>query len=799
VLCYRCGSHVPDTSDSCATCGQKLSGGGLRQATGTFSRRKLGASQLEGAPFEVGQLVGGRYRIREGIGAGPVGFVFRAEDQQSETLVALKVIAARLVQSADERKQFARQLNLARKLSHQNLVKVLDDGEHESHPFYTMQLLEGLSLRKIIDLRVSKGQHFAPREVEPILAQVVQALETAHKLGAHADLKPDNVIVLPDLLKVSDYGLGLALPRLPFVQAAKQRKAERYLAPEYLSGGEIDQRVDIYALGAIVGEMLCGQLPQDGEVPELHTVNPEVPAALEGLYRKAVNANPVARPKTAGELFEEFLAATRALPPPVPAPLARPRPAAAAGLQLHTRPAEKLPPPVPDEALREELPFPKLNGGLHPQKTALPLEEQTLALPSFPSAMEDEEPAEEQTQPRPMGRSHSVLWLLLLTVAGLSAGGVAGYWMLGKSRRTGQVADQAVSAVTASSSERAGSAAADTPMGGPRPASSTAEDSAEAIGRGSAAGSDEARGEDAPIESETVAHGEPEASLRFAPESVARRKESRLGGGREKPSTAGAVVTPQERRIAAVEAPAPTVPPAQEAKVVESPAPPPTGAEVVPAEPRLAEVAPAQVRVAAATAPAKLECPEGMRLVPAGKFRIGTSRDDPMMGFDEKLLATIELPAYCIDQYEYPNRRGALPLVNVAYPEAQRFCEARGRRLCTEEEWEKACKGPASLRYAYGNTFDVDACNTEDADGEDRPIAASGQFARCRSGYAAADLSGNVAEWTSTPYAGNQDRTLKGGAFDRPDYASRCSARKNAAQATRSGAVGFRCCADLGR
>jgi formylglycine-generating enzyme required for sulfatase activity len=156
----------------------------------------------------------------------------------------------------------------------------------------------------------------------------------------------------------------------------------------------------------------------------------------------------------------------------------------------------------------------------------------------------------------------------------------------------------------------------------------------------------------------------------------------------------------------------------------------------------------------------------------------------------------VDVGGYCVDTYEYPNRRGALPTVSVTWSDARKACESKGKRLCTEDEWEKACKGPGNARYPYGSQFDANACNTEDDMGDDRAVAASGKFGRCKSGYGIADMSGNVAEWTASPYASNADMTQKGGSFGRPDYAARCAARKNGAPGSRSAEVGFRCCAD---
>jgi formylglycine-generating enzyme required for sulfatase activity len=204
---------------------------------------------------------------------------------------------------------------------------------------------------------------------------------------------------------------------------------------------------------------------------------------------------------------------------------------------------------------------------------------------------------------------------------------------------------------------------------------------------------------------------------------------------------------------------------------------------------------PAAVAPAAPVAPGA--CPAGMKHIPAGTFPMGTSPDERTKGFDERALTHEDVPAFCMDEYEFPNIPDSSPRVDVSWSEAKAACARVGKRLCTEPEWEKACKGPRHLRFPYGNSFDPNVCNTEDSFGDDRALAHSGQFAKCRSGYGVADLSGNVAEWTATAYTNNADMTQKGGAFDRPDYAARCSARKNGAPSDRTPTVGFRCCADL--
>jgi formylglycine-generating enzyme required for sulfatase activity len=191
-------------------------------------------------------------------------------------------------------------------------------------------------------------------------------------------------------------------------------------------------------------------------------------------------------------------------------------------------------------------------------------------------------------------------------------------------------------------------------------------------------------------------------------------------------------------------------------------------------------------------------CPPVMKLVSGGTFKRGAAQDDKDKGFDEPVLESVEVPSFCIDEYEHPNQPGVLPTVNVSWEEAQQSCMKGGKRLCTEEEWEKACKGPGNARFPYGNDFDPNLCNTDDAQGRDRPLAEAGRFLQCRSAYQVADLSGNAAEWTSSVFGNTlSSRTLKGGAFDRSIHAVRCSARLSAVPSEQEPTVGFRCCADV--
>ncbi len=827
MLCYRCGTHVPDTSEKCPTCGQNLSTGGLRQATGTFSRRRAQTSQIEGAPYKPQDLVANRYLIKDIVGAGPLGFVFRAHDKELDVEVALKVINPRLLQSVDERKQFAKQLRLARKLSHPNLVRVYEEGEDTERPFFTSQFLDGLTLRKIIDLRLQKGQFFSLAEIEPILSQICSALDGAHKVGPHSDLKPDNVLVLPDLLKVTDFGLGLALPRLPFTQAMKARKTDRYLAPELIEGSEIDGRADLYSVGVILGEMLSGLTP-DGSIPELQRRNPEVPQQLEGIYRKALNSNPNARFKTAGDLMHEISELSKKL---APSPASRvskpesasgapppPRPRTTTGmLQLSPRRENKPPPPVPElppppPPITGESLMPDSTQEVDPAQIQRALKaahdsdfkkdrESTEVIDSgmFIAQLDQEDHVETRAMvetvappvapPAPplfqaqTRKQPNRTWLLvaLLVVAGVGVGAGGGFLLIQRQRQqqqqpqtpdlnpnpTGVVEPTADEIAARLAAENAASQKAAEEAAALQKAADAKAAADKAAADKLAADKLAATEKPTPVPDKT---GKAEAD-RLAKEAAAKEKADQLAADRE------AAAKEKAEKLAADKAAAKE---AADKLAAEK------------AAAREKEPPKEKVLVASVTPPtpaAGMACPEGMRLVGAGAFKMGTAPGDPMMGFDEKTLSAVEVGGFCVDIFEYPNKRGVAPTASVGFADAKRLCEAQGKRLCTESEWEKSCKGPGGAKWPYGNAFDANTCNTEDDIGDSRSLSPGGRFAKCRSGYGVADLSGNVAEWTS-------DRIIKGGSFASGDYAVRCSARKNGASFAKSSEVGFRCCAE---
>src|SRR5262249_8602102 len=158
--------------------------------------------------------------------------------------------------------------------------------------FYAMQLLEGLSLRKVLNLRRDKGHPFSLVEAEPVIAQIGAALEQVHRVAADGNLRPENILVLPDLLKVTDFHLSSALPRAAFL--AGQPEASPYLAPEVRSGGPISHASDVYGFAVIAHELVTGKTPEPGPL-RLKELNPDLPPGLDALLAPCLDPDPTRR------------------------------------------------------------------------------------------------------------------------------------------------------------------------------------------------------------------------------------------------------------------------------------------------------------------------------------------------------------------------------------------------------------------------------------------------------------------------------------------------------------------------
>ncbi|MBX7197593.1 MAG: serine/threonine protein kinase, partial [Sandaracinaceae bacterium] len=276
-------------------------------------------AHAEPSPIRAGDLVAGKYRIHDLLGHGGMGRVYSATNESTGKSVALKYILD--ASSDDARARFAREARAAGRIHHPNVVDVYDTVEHAGTTCIVMELLRGESLAA----RLARSPRLPIQEAIAIAIEVARGIAAAHDQGViHRDLKPGNLF-LPDSdgrlrVKVLDFGISKILEADPqhVTNTGVVLGTPHYLSPEQVRGRtDIDARVDVYAIGAVLYEMLTGRPPHEHtHLPALlveiatvvpvapHLVREEVPRALSDLTMRALAKDPDARIATARELAD---------------------------------------------------------------------------------------------------------------------------------------------------------------------------------------------------------------------------------------------------------------------------------------------------------------------------------------------------------------------------------------------------------------------------------------------------------------------------------------------------------------
>ena len=278
-------------------------------------------AQMSEQGLVPGNTFANRYEVKEILGQGGMGTVFRATDRELGEVIAIKTLKREFLdQDPTALERFRSEIRLARRISHRNVVRTHDIGEFSGVYFITMEYVEGKSLRELIK---SRGR--LPVSVTlSVGKQLARALEIAHEQGViHRDIKPHNMVVEPDgVLKVMDFGIA-RLAAQPQESGVTQQGmivgTPEYMAPEQVMGKNLDGRTDLYACGCVLYECLTGKPPISAETPyqlvakliedipaRVATVNVDVPPALDALIAELLAKEPAGRPASALVLHDRL-------------------------------------------------------------------------------------------------------------------------------------------------------------------------------------------------------------------------------------------------------------------------------------------------------------------------------------------------------------------------------------------------------------------------------------------------------------------------------------------------------------
>ncbi len=273
------------------------------------------------ADLNPGQMFANRYRIEQVLGRGGMGVVYKASDTQLDETVAIKTLPGDVMQrSPEDLERFKREIRLARKITHRNVLRTYDYGEAEGVYFISMEFVRGYTLSEL--LGEAAGRQMAPRAAMGISRQICRGLQAAHEQGIiHRDIKPQNVLIdAKGEVKLMDFGIArMTETSEAMTQAGLIVGTPHYMSPEQVQGKQLDPRSDVYALGVLIYEMLAGRRPFDSssltgvltahitETPRpLIDLKPEIGERVNAIVMRCLAKDPKARYGDAGALLADL-------------------------------------------------------------------------------------------------------------------------------------------------------------------------------------------------------------------------------------------------------------------------------------------------------------------------------------------------------------------------------------------------------------------------------------------------------------------------------------------------------------
>jgi eukaryotic-like serine/threonine-protein kinase len=265
----------------------------------------------------IGTVLSGRYRLEAKLGSGGMSTVYLARDQTLDRAVAVKVMHREMSEQPDQLERFRQEARAVAKLSHPNVVAVIDAGEDGGHPYIVFEYVEGETLKQ----RIARVGALDTQEALAYAIEIARGLTVAHARNmVHRDIKPQNVLIDSEgRAKLTDFGISRQLEQDGMTATGRVLGTTDYVAPEQAMGHPVDPRSDVYSLGVVLYEMLIGQVPfhadsQVGvamkhvneELPDVQQRRPEVSAAAALVVERATAKAPAERYQDVGEMIDDL-------------------------------------------------------------------------------------------------------------------------------------------------------------------------------------------------------------------------------------------------------------------------------------------------------------------------------------------------------------------------------------------------------------------------------------------------------------------------------------------------------------
>jgi len=262
-------------------------------------------------------VLSGRYRLESKLGSGGMSTVYLALDEVLDRPVAIKLLHREISEEEDQLERFRREARAAARLSHPNLVGVIDAGEDDGRPYIVFEYIEGQTLKR----RIQEDGGLPVDEAVAYAIEIGRGLTAAHaRKLVHRDVKPQNVLIDPDgRAKVTDFGIARSLESKGLTATGRVLGTTDYVSPEQAMGEDVDERSDVYSLGVVLYEMLTGEVPFQAEtqvgvamkhvnvpMPDVQAKRGEVSAAVASVVDRATTKDPRDRYATVAQMVRDL-------------------------------------------------------------------------------------------------------------------------------------------------------------------------------------------------------------------------------------------------------------------------------------------------------------------------------------------------------------------------------------------------------------------------------------------------------------------------------------------------------------
>ena len=255
-----------------------------------------------GEPIQLairdGDLLAERYEVKEQIGSGGMGVVYRAFDRNRQREIAIKVLLPNFVESSLAKERFLNEGRISSDLSHPNILNVYDVQFDGDYAFITMELLQGQSLRTLIEQRKLVRKRYTVKELNEVISPLCDALEYAHRTTIHRDIKPENIWIGSDgTVKLMDFGIARVISDDKLTKTGVAIGSAYYMAPEQANGSaDVGVKADQYSVAVLIYEMLSLEVPIGRALP-IKEINKTVHTAFSDAVDRAMSIKESARYK----------------------------------------------------------------------------------------------------------------------------------------------------------------------------------------------------------------------------------------------------------------------------------------------------------------------------------------------------------------------------------------------------------------------------------------------------------------------------------------------------------------------